>query len=172
MFLNKVDIFRTKITYSSVKQYFPDYEGKTVADSMPENIVETNIVTRCASHPLGDDTDFNGARTYFKQRFCRLNRSTTKEIYPSFTNATDTSLLKIVMASVTDIILTNNLRDSAYILLLSSTHPPVDVAWCPCPSRPIFFRPVLISPPSYASPFSNSTSCASTCSELTTAVVL
>ncbi|PWN47119.1 putative guanine nucleotide-binding protein alpha-2 subunit [Violaceomyces palustris] len=81
LFLNKVDIFRTKIMYSSIKHYFPDYDG--------------------------DDTDFNAARSYFKQRFCRLNRSTTKEIYPSFTNATDTSLLKIVMASVTDIILTN-----------------------------------------------------------------
>ena len=68
------------------------------------------------SHPsplsAGDDQDFNAARSYFKSRFCRLNRSTTKEIYPSFTNATDTSLLRIVMASVTDIILTNSLRDS------------------------------------------------------------
>ena len=73
LFLNKVDIFRTKITYSSIKQYFPDYDG--------------------------EDQDFNTARNYFKQRFCRLNRSPTKEIYPSFTNATDTTLLKIVMAS-------------------------------------------------------------------------
>ncbi|PWN95682.1 putative Gpa2-guanine nucleotide-binding protein alpha-2 subunit [Tilletiopsis washingtonensis] len=85
LFLNKVDIFRTKIMYSSVKSYFPDYDG--------------------------DDQDFNAARNYFKHRFCRLNRSQTKEIYPSFTNATDTGLLKIVMASVTDIILTTSLRD-------------------------------------------------------------
>lgn len=85
LFLNKVDIFRTKIGVSPIRHYFPDYDG--------------------------DDHDFNAARAYFKSRFCRLNRSTTREIYPSFTNATDTSLLKIVMASVTDIILTNNLRD-------------------------------------------------------------
>ncbi|SPC62286.1 probable guanine nucleotide-binding protein alpha-2 subunit [Ustilago sp. UG-2017b] len=85
LFLNKVDVFRLKIAYSSIKHYFPDYDG--------------------------DDRDFNAARSYFKARFCRLNRSPTKEIYPSFTNATDVSLLKIVMASVTDIILTNNLRD-------------------------------------------------------------
>ncbi|SPO38479.1 probable guanine nucleotide-binding protein alpha-2 subunit [Pseudozyma flocculosa] len=81
VFLNKVDIFRSKIMHSSISQYFPDYDG--------------------------DDADFNAARSYFKQRFVRLNRSTTKEIYPSFTNATDPSLLKIVMTSVTDIILTN-----------------------------------------------------------------
>ncbi|KAJ1028310.1 hypothetical protein NDA18_002975 [Ustilago nuda] len=85
LFLNKVDVFRLKIAYSSIKHYFPDYDG--------------------------DNRDFNAARSYFKARFCRLNRSPTKEIYPSFTNATDVSLLKIVMASVTDIILTNNLRD-------------------------------------------------------------
>ncbi|UZJ53522.1 hypothetical protein CBS101457_002842 [Exobasidium rhododendri] len=85
LFLNKVDIFRSKIMQSSVKKYFPDYDG--------------------------DDHDYNAARTYFKNRFVRLNRSTTKEIYPSFTNATDPTLLKIVMASVTDIILTNSLRD-------------------------------------------------------------
>ena len=88
LFLNKVDIFRTKILHSSVKQYFPDYDG--------------------------DDHDYNATRNYFKERFLRLNRSMTKEIYPSFTNATDTSLLKIVMASVTDIILSNSLRDSEY----------------------------------------------------------
>jgi hypothetical protein len=85
LFLNKVDLFRTKIMTSSIKRYFPDYEG--------------------------DDQDFNGARNYFKQRFIRLNRSKVKEIYPSFTNATDPTLLKIVMASVTDIIITNSLRD-------------------------------------------------------------
>lgn len=94
LFLNKVDIFRTKIMISSVKQYFPDFEG--------------------------DDQDFNSARTYFRYRFIRLNRSQSKEIYPSFTNATDTTLLKIVMASVTDIIITNSLRDSKchYLSLL------------------------------------------------------
>lgn len=89
-----MDIFRTKINTSSIKQYFPDYEG--------------------------DDQDFNAARNYFKNRFIRLNRSQSKEIYPSFTNATDTSLLKIVMASVTDIIITNSLRDSECLAKISS----------------------------------------------------
>lgn len=83
--------------YSSIKRYFPDYEG--------------------------DDQDFSAARNFFRARFCKMNRSTTKEIYPSFTNATDTSLLKIVMASVTDIILTNSLRDSkSSPLVLSTSH--------------------------------------------------
>lgn len=84
LFLNKVDLFRARILQSSVRRYYPDYEGH--------------------------DHDYNTARACFKSRFVRLNRSTTKQIYPSYTQATDTTLLKSVMASATDIILTNNLR--------------------------------------------------------------
>lgn len=82
--------------YSSIKRYFPDYEG--------------------------DDQDFSAARNFFRARFCKMNRSATKEIYPSFTNATDTSLLKIVMASVTDIILTNSLRESEFFRTSFAQH--------------------------------------------------
>ncbi|KAK0553602.1 Guanine nucleotide-binding protein alpha-2 subunit [Tilletia horrida] len=95
LFLNKVDIFRTKINHSSIKHYFPDYNG--------------------------DETDFNAARNYFKQRFCRLNRSPNKEIYPSFTNATDPTLLKTVMASITDIILCHSTHTHLLVLRLTST---------------------------------------------------
>lgn len=54
-FLNKLDIFKEKLLYSPVRRYFPDYTGK--------------------------DEDYNAAREYFKQRFLRLNRSPSKEIY-------------------------------------------------------------------------------------------
>ncbi|GAA6011675.1 hypothetical protein JCM10207_004204 [Rhodosporidiobolus poonsookiae] len=59
----------------------------------------------------GDDTDYNTAREFFKTRFVRLNRSTSKEIYCHFTTAIDTSLVKVVMTSVYDIILNRNLND-------------------------------------------------------------
>ncbi|CAG8585517.1 1651_t:CDS:2 [Paraglomus occultum] len=85
LFLNKIDIFKEKIKYSRVRKYFPDYQGSS--------------------------DDFKQASHYFKRRFQRLNRSTQKEIYPHFTNATDTDLLRHIMGSVTDIILTQNLRD-------------------------------------------------------------
>ncbi|KAA1106078.1 hypothetical protein PGT21_028387 [Puccinia graminis f. sp. tritici] len=51
----------------------------------------------------GDDTDYEAARSYFKDRFVRLNRSTKKEIYTHYTCATDTSLMRVVMASVTEL---------------------------------------------------------------------
>ncbi|RIA93916.1 guanine nucleotide binding protein, alpha subunit [Glomus cerebriforme] len=85
LFLNKIDIFREKIKHSPVKKYFPDYQGQ--------------------------NEDFKQTSYYFKRRFQRLNRSDSKEIYPHFTNATDTNLLRHIMGSITDIILTQNLRD-------------------------------------------------------------
>ncbi|CAG8482217.1 7851_t:CDS:1 [Ambispora leptoticha] len=87
LFLNKIDIFRKKIVFSPVKKYFPDYQG-------PNN-------------------DFKQTSHYFKKRFQRLNRSDLKEVYPHFTDATDTNLLRHIMGSVTDIILTQNLRELA-----------------------------------------------------------
>lgn len=85
LFLNKVDVFKERILVSSIKAYFPDYEG--------------------------DDNDYNSAREYFKLRFTRLNRSQSKEIYANYTTAIDTKLIKVVMASVYDIIVTRNLND-------------------------------------------------------------
>ncbi|CAJ0643303.1 10691_t:CDS:2, partial [Entrophospora sp. SA101] len=85
LFLNKIDIFREKIKVSPVKKYFPDF--------------------------LGDNQNFKQTTHFFKKKFQRLNRSQKKEIYPHFTDATDTNLLRHIMGSVTDIILTQNLRD-------------------------------------------------------------
>lgn len=84
LFLNKTDLFKQKLFYSPISRYFPDYAG--------------------------DDTDYEASRTYFKDRFVRLNRSSKKEIYTHYTCATDTSLMRVVMASVTDIIITRNLQ--------------------------------------------------------------
>ncbi|KAH9466843.1 hypothetical protein MJO28_000545 [Puccinia striiformis f. sp. tritici] len=84
LFLNKTDLFKQKLCYSPISKHFPDYQG--------------------------DDTDYEAARSYFKDRFVRLNRSTKKEIYTHYTCATDTSLMRVVMASVTDIIITRNLQ--------------------------------------------------------------
>jgi hypothetical protein len=50
----------------------------------------------------GSDTDFEQAREFFKRKFLRMNRSTSKEIYCRFTTALDTKLLKTVMISVTE----------------------------------------------------------------------
>ncbi|KAG0374380.1 hypothetical protein BGX24_010475 [Mortierella sp. AD032] len=82
MFMNKTDIFRTKIQYSPVRAYFPDYSG--------------------------DEGDYDAAIEFFRSRFMRLNRSEHKEVYIHYTDATDTGLLRNIMDSVNTIILARN----------------------------------------------------------------
>ncbi|KAK5807994.1 guanine nucleotide binding protein, alpha subunit [Linnemannia elongata] len=82
MFMNKTDIFRTKIQHSPIRAYFPDYSG-------PEG-------------------DYDEAIDFFRSRFMRLNRSEHKEVYIHYTDATDTNLLRNIMDSVNNIILARN----------------------------------------------------------------
>ncbi|GAA5828158.1 hypothetical protein JCM5353_007810 [Sporobolomyces roseus] len=84
LFLNKVDVLKERILTSPVRAHFPDFQG--------------------------DDTDYNAAKEFFKVKFTRLNRSTSKEVYCHYTTAIDTSLVKVVMTSVYDIILSRNLE--------------------------------------------------------------
>lgn len=85
LFLNKLDLFSERIRVSPIRVHFPDYEGN------PDSVVE--------------------GQEYFKRRFVSLNRSSRKEIYTHYTTAIDTSLVKVVMTSVYDIILNRNLQD-------------------------------------------------------------
>ncbi|RVD81494.1 uncharacterized protein DFL_009358 [Arthrobotrys flagrans] len=84
LFMNKIDLFREKISASPVNKYFPDYTG--------------------------DPDSYKQASEFFHDNFKRLNRNPSKDIYVHYTNATDTDLLKITMSSVQDIILQKNLH--------------------------------------------------------------
>ncbi|KAI1438508.1 G protein alpha subunit [Xylaria sp. CBS 124048] len=85
LFLNKMDLFKEKLTTSPITAHgFTDYRG-------PAN-------------------DSKQASKYFMDKFKALNRNPEKEIYGHFTNATDTNLLKITMTSVQDMIIQRNLK--------------------------------------------------------------
>ncbi|KAJ3158459.1 guanine nucleotide-binding protein subunit alpha [Irineochytrium annulatum] len=84
LFLNKIDLFKEKLSRSPVGKFFPDYNG---------------------------DNDYDSATDYILNRFVSLNQSDQKQIYTHFTCATDTSQIKFVMAAVNDIIIQANLRD-------------------------------------------------------------
>jgi len=83
LFLNKIDLFREKLSKSPMKNYFPDYDG---------------------------GADYDTACNYLLNRFVSLNQSDTKQIYTHFTCATDTQQIKFVMAAVQDIIIRINLE--------------------------------------------------------------
>ncbi|KAF8131748.1 guanine nucleotide-binding protein alpha-2 subunit [Mycena galopus ATCC 62051] len=78
LFLNKNDLFEEKIKTSDIKSFFPDFEGEA-----------GNVVA---------------GRDYFKKRFSRLahkaGRTKEREIYVHITTATDTELLRVIMAAV------------------------------------------------------------------------
>jgi guanine nucleotide-binding protein subunit alpha, other len=84
LFLNKIDIFREKLTRSPIKAHFPDYPGK--------------------------EGDEEAAKKYFSERFRSINKTTGREIYIYFTNATDTNLLKQTMQAVQDMLIQKNLQ--------------------------------------------------------------
>ncbi|KAI9767182.1 MAG: G-Protein alpha subunit [Geoglossum umbratile] len=85
LFLNKMDLFRAKLESSPVTKYFPDYQG--------------------------DPKDATEVSQYFRDRFLELSRDPRKEVYTHFTNATDTDLLGITMASVQNTIIQRSLNN-------------------------------------------------------------
>lgn len=93
LFLNKNDLFEKKVPVSDIKSFFPDYDG--------------------------EPGDVRAGRDYFKRRFAKLaqkaGRSKEREIYIHITTATDTAMLRVVMAAVEDIILRSNLEVAALI---------------------------------------------------------
>lgn len=89
LFLNKDDLFQKKVPKSAIKNFFPDYDGEA--------------------------GDVKAGRDYFKKRFARLaqkaGRSKEREIYIHITTATDTAMLRVVMAAVEDTLVSNNIRE-------------------------------------------------------------
>jgi guanine nucleotide-binding protein G(o) subunit alpha len=85
LFLNKKDLFETKITRSSIRKCFAEYQGKD---------------------------EFHEASEYIQAQFVAQNKCEDKEIYCHLTCATDTENVKFVLDAVTDVIITNNLRAS------------------------------------------------------------
>jgi guanine nucleotide-binding protein subunit alpha len=86
LFLNKMDLFSEKLQsgFGSIKREFPDYEG----------------------HPR----DVIAGRDFFTAKFRRADKS-AREMWIHYTNAIDTSLLKITMEDVQQTIVKQNLQD-------------------------------------------------------------
>ncbi|KAI9498876.1 guanine nucleotide binding protein, alpha subunit [Zychaea mexicana] len=84
LFLNKIDLFVSKINRVPLERYFPDYTG-------------------------GNDPS-KGAK-YLLWRFNQTNRMNLK-IYPHLTQATSTSNVSIHFSAIAETILKNSLQDS------------------------------------------------------------
>lgn len=87
LFLNKIDVFASKLPHSPLEAHFPDYNG---------------------------GNNINKAVKYILWRFTQVNRLGLN-IYPHVTQATDTSNIQVVFAAVKETILENSLRDSGIL---------------------------------------------------------
>lgn len=88
LFLNKIDLFESKLARSPLKKYFPNYQGKP--------------------------TDVDEAIRFFEKLFLSLN-ATSKSIYVHRTCATDARSMNFVLSAVTDMIVQQNLLRSGII---------------------------------------------------------
>ncbi|KAF6008740.1 hypothetical protein HII13_003576 [Brettanomyces bruxellensis] len=85
LFLNKVDLLKDKVRRSPLRKYFPDYKGKS--------------------------NDVEDVLQYFEKLFLSLNH-TNKPIYVHRTCATDTKSMQFVLTAVTDMLISQNLKNS------------------------------------------------------------
>ncbi|PBK60560.1 guanine nucleotide binding protein, alpha subunit [Armillaria solidipes] len=93
LFLNKNDLFEKKIPHSDIKNFFPDFDG--------------------------EPGDVRAGRNYFKRRFSKLatkaGRQKEREIYVHITTATDTAMLRVVMAAVEGIVVRSSLTNATLL---------------------------------------------------------
>ncbi|KAJ7319418.1 G-protein alpha subunit [Mycena albidolilacea] len=87
LFLNKIDVFRGKLSKVPLERYFPEYTG---------------------------GPDINKAAKYVLWRFMQENRARLS-VYPHLTQATDTKNIRLVFAAVKETILQNALKDSGIL---------------------------------------------------------
>jgi len=87
LFLNKIDVFKSKLPKVPLERYFPEYTG---------------------------GTDINKAAKYILWRFMQSNRAKLS-VYPHLTQATDTGNIRLVFAAVKETILQNALKDSGIL---------------------------------------------------------
>ncbi|KAG6826900.1 G protein alpha subunit [Tricholoma furcatifolium] len=89
LFLNKIDVFKAKISKACIplSRYFPEYTG---------------------------GPDINKAAKYILWRFMKLNRARLS-VYPHLTQATDTQNIQLVFAAVKESIFNNSLRATCLI---------------------------------------------------------
>lgn len=89
LFLNKCDLVETKLKKSPVRKYFPAFNGPN---------------------------ELTAVKVFFKQLFLSQNKcGPSKEIYVHYTCATDTENMRFVMAAVTDMVLSAQLRETGII---------------------------------------------------------
>jgi len=115
LFLNKEDLFRQKVINSSIKRYFPDFEGAESDATDGMNYFKKRFlrIHSKATHTLRHPTESRNLR---RPKLPPLAQAVDiRKVYTYFTTATDTKMIRNIMASVNDILLLDNLAASAIL---------------------------------------------------------
>jgi len=83
LFLNKVDLFKEKLSKKDLRCCFPEYTG---------------------------GNNFENAANFITQKYINVNKNKDKMIYIKLTTATDTNNIRVIFESVRDIIIKENIK--------------------------------------------------------------
>ena len=115
LFLNKKDLFETKIKETDLKVCFPTYKGAR----RPRRAAPTRPAPR-PSHALrplvvlAGGCDYDAALEYIKWKFMNVRKDKSKQIYVMETTATDTKNMEFIIKSMVDIVEKQNLAQSGF----------------------------------------------------------
>ena len=110
-FLNKLDVFREKLTKVPIKidsgkdKRYTDFQGPYIKPGTQSAIIGTPEYEDC----------YVAAEEYLLNLFLKQNKVANKEVYHHVTCATDTENVQIVFNACKDIILKGNLRGSGFM---------------------------------------------------------
>ncbi|KAI9316562.1 guanine nucleotide binding protein, alpha inhibiting 3, isoform CRA_a [Obelidium mucronatum] len=85
IFMNKIDLLKEKLEGAFIKDYFPEYEGSN---------------------------DHKEGAKFFGEKIASFNKQLDRQLYFHYTQANDTSKMKVVLATVIESILVNNLQSA------------------------------------------------------------
>jgi guanine nucleotide-binding protein G(i) subunit alpha len=86
LFLNKMDLFSKKITYSNIYDYHKDFPGKDGMLTVIESDIK-KVSLKMAGH-------------FFKSKFIGSRNSLTKKIFVHYTTSTDTTQMAVIITMV------------------------------------------------------------------------
>jgi len=88
LFLNKIDIFKQKLTTTKVKDYFPGYEGKQYFGKLIDTKKNIVIINNKHLYIYIGDNKYSSVSKYFEKLFLNCNQNEKRPIYRYFTHAT------------------------------------------------------------------------------------
>lgn len=104
LFLNKLDLFETKVQTSPISKYHDEYEGFAAAHPEKDDLVVVGKEFICSLY-----------ENAFKNGTNEANSDKTRNIYSHYTTATDTNNIKLVFGVVNDFIVQINLQQYGLI---------------------------------------------------------